>query len=70
MKAIVHEGFGSPDILRCKDIEKPTLGENEVSIKVCAASISPLDWKLMKGDPVPRSHTAGVRQTKDQKARC
>jgi NADPH:quinone reductase-like Zn-dependent oxidoreductase len=51
MKAIVHEGFGSPDILRCQDMEQPTPGENEVLIKVRAASINPLDWKLMKGGP-------------------
>jgi NADPH:quinone reductase-like Zn-dependent oxidoreductase len=51
MKAIVYEGFGSPDILRCQDIEKPTPGANEVLIKVRAASVNPLDWKLMKGGP-------------------
>jgi NADPH:quinone reductase-like Zn-dependent oxidoreductase len=51
MRAIVYEGFGSPDILRCQDIEKPTPKENEVLIKVRAASINPLDWKLMKGGP-------------------
>jgi NADPH:quinone reductase-like Zn-dependent oxidoreductase len=51
MKAIVYEGFGSPDILRCQDIERPVPGENEVLIKVHAASINPLDWKLMKGGP-------------------
>ena len=51
MKAIVYEGFGSPDILRCQDIEKPTPGESKVLIKVRAASINPLDWKLMKGGP-------------------
>jgi NADPH:quinone reductase-like Zn-dependent oxidoreductase len=51
MKAVVYEGFGSPDILRCQDIEKPTPGENELLIKVRTASINPLDWKLMKGGP-------------------
>src|SRR5437588_1234241 len=51
MKAVVYEGFGAPDILRCQDIEKPTPGESEVLIKVRAASINPLDWKLMKGGP-------------------
>ena len=51
MKAIVYEGFGSPDILQCQDIEKPTPRENEFLIKVRAASINPLDWKVMKGGP-------------------
>ena len=52
MKAIVYEGFGSPDILRCPDLEKPAPREDEILIKVRAASINPLDWKLMKGGPL------------------
>lgn len=51
MKAIVYRNFGSPDILRCEEIEKPTPRDDEVLIKVRAASVNPLDWKLMKGGP-------------------
>jgi NADPH:quinone reductase-like Zn-dependent oxidoreductase len=51
MKAIAYEGFGSPGILRYQDIEKPRPGDNEVLVKIRAASINPLDWKLMKGGP-------------------
>jgi NADPH:quinone reductase-like Zn-dependent oxidoreductase len=51
MKAVVYRNFGSPDILRCEEIEKPAPGDNEVLVKVRAASINPLDWKLMKGGP-------------------
>ncbi len=51
MKAIVYRNFGSPDILRCEEIDKPSLGDNEVLIRVHAASVNPLDWKLMKGGP-------------------
>jgi NADPH:quinone reductase-like Zn-dependent oxidoreductase len=51
MKAIVYRDFGSPDILRCEEIDKPIPGDNEVLIKVRAASVNPLDWKLMKGGP-------------------
>ena len=51
MKAIVYQGFGSPDILRFEEIDKPTPADNEVLIKVRAASVNPLDWKLMKGGP-------------------
>jgi NADPH:quinone reductase-like Zn-dependent oxidoreductase len=51
MKAIVYQEFGSPDILRCEEIDKPVPGDNEVLIKVRAASVNPLDWKLVKGGP-------------------
>src|SRR5271167_4403130 len=51
MKAIVYQGFGSFDILRCEEIDKPIPGDDEVFIKVRAASVNPLDWKLMKGGP-------------------
>jgi NADPH:quinone reductase-like Zn-dependent oxidoreductase len=51
MKAIVYRNFGSPDVLECLDIEKPTPADGEVLIKVRAASVNPLDWKMMKGGP-------------------
>jgi NADPH:quinone reductase-like Zn-dependent oxidoreductase len=51
MKAVVYQGFGSPDILGYQDIDKPTCGDNEVLVKVRAASVNPLDWKVMKGGP-------------------
>ena len=52
MKAIVYQNFGSPDVLECQDIEKPTPADDEVLIKVRAASVNPLDWKLMKRGPL------------------
>jgi len=52
MKAIVYQDFGSPDVLECQDIEKPTPADDEVLIKVRAASVNPLDWKMMKGGPI------------------
>jgi NADPH:quinone reductase-like Zn-dependent oxidoreductase len=51
MKAIVYQNFGSPDILRCEEINKPVPGDNEVLIEVRAASVNPLDWKVMKRGP-------------------
>lgn len=52
MKAIVYQNFGSPDVLEYQEIEKPVPGDDEVLIKIRAASINPLDWKLMKGGPL------------------
>ena len=51
MQAIVHREFGSPDVLRFEEVEKPVTGAGEVLIRVRAASGNPLDWKLMKGKP-------------------
>jgi NADPH:quinone reductase-like Zn-dependent oxidoreductase len=52
LKALVYRNFGSPENLRCEEVEKPAPGDNDVLIKVRAASVNPLDWKLMKGGPL------------------
>ncbi len=51
MKAIVLHNYGSPDVLKCEETEKPAPGDNEVLIRVRAASVNPLDWRLMRGEP-------------------
>lgn len=51
MKAIVHYEYGSPDVLRYEDIEKPVAGENEVLIRVRAASVNPLDLSSLQRVP-------------------
>lgn len=51
MKAIVYTEYGSPDVLQLKEVEKPTPKENEVLVKVQAASANPADWHLMRAEP-------------------
>lgn len=51
MKAIVYREFGPADVLNLEDVEKPVPKDDEVLIKVRAASINPLDWRLMHGKP-------------------
>lgn len=51
MKAIVYHEHGSADVLKLEDVPKPVPKDNEVLIKVYAASINPLDWRLMRGEP-------------------
>ncbi len=51
MKAIVYETHGSPDVLKCEEIAKPAPGDDEVLLKVRAASLNPLDSHLMHGGP-------------------
>lgn len=51
MKAIIYSRFGSPDVLKCEEIEKPLPGDKEVLVRVHAASANPLDWKVLSGGP-------------------
>ncbi len=51
MKAIVYTEYGSPDVLQLKDVAKPTPKENEVLVKIHAASANPADWHLMRAEP-------------------
>jgi NADPH:quinone reductase-like Zn-dependent oxidoreductase len=65
MKAIVYHHYGSPDVLKCEEIEKPSAGDNEVLIKVRAASVNPLDGGVMKGRPYIARILYGLRKPKD-----
>lgn len=51
MKAIVYRSYGPPDVLRLEEIEKPVPGDDQVLIRVRAASVNPLDWHFMRGTP-------------------
>ena len=49
MKAITYSKYGSPDVLELKEVEKPSPRDNEVLIRVRAASINSWDWDLLTG---------------------
>ena len=51
MQAIVFEKYGPPDVLELKEIEKPNPEDDEVLIKVHAASVNSWDWELLRGTP-------------------
>ena len=52
MKAAIHTRYGLPDeVVRIADVEKPTPKDDEVLIKVRAASVNPMDVGIMKGKP-------------------
>jgi NADPH:quinone reductase-like Zn-dependent oxidoreductase len=51
MKAIICTQYGPPDLLQFKEMATPVPKDNEVLIKLCAAAVNPLDWRLMRGQP-------------------
>jgi NADPH:quinone reductase-like Zn-dependent oxidoreductase len=67
MKAILFTEYGSPDVLQFRDVEKPIPSDNEVLIKVHAASANPLDWHSMRGAPFIARVEFGLQKPRDPK---
>src|SRR6266849_5788958 len=67
MKAIVYYDYGSPDVLKCEEIAKPTAGDDEVLIEVRAASVNPVDWHFIRGTPYILRTMTGLRKPKDKR---
>ncbi len=67
MKAIVQDKYGSPDaVLELREIDKPVIGDDEVLVRVRAASVHPDVWHVVTGRPyVLRLMGAGVLRPKN-----
>lgn len=50
MKAIVLTGYGDVDCLELRDVPEPHPTAGELKVRVAAASINPIDWKIRRGD--------------------
>jgi NADPH:quinone reductase-like Zn-dependent oxidoreductase len=50
MKAIICPKYGSPDVLQLREVEKPTPKEDEVLVRIHAASVNMYDWHLLTAD--------------------
>ncbi|PYS91418.1 MAG: alcohol dehydrogenase [Acidobacteria bacterium] len=64
MKAIVCHNYGPPDVLKLEEVGRPTAGDDEVLIKVRAASVNPID-RLIRGRPYIIRAMTGLRKPKD-----
>src|SRR5437763_10292447 len=65
MKAIVRSQYGSPDVLRLQDIDRPEPGDDEIMVRVHAASVNPYDWHMMTGLPYLARLSAGLRRPRN-----
>src|SRR5215210_7523025 len=65
MKTIVQDEYGSPDVLKLRDIGKPETEDNEVLVHVHAAGVNPGDWAIMSGLPYIARPVYGLRKRKN-----
>ncbi len=52
MKAVVYHEYGSPDVLRLRDVDRPLEQDHDVLVKVHAASVNQWDWDFVRGRPL------------------
>jgi NADPH:quinone reductase-like Zn-dependent oxidoreductase len=64
MKAIVHDRYGSADVLEFRDVEDPAVGEDDVLVRVRAAGCGPDVWHVMSGRPYFARLVLGLRRPK------
>jgi len=66
MEAIAQDRYGSSEVLGSQDIDPPSIGDDEVLVRVRAASIHVGDWILMTGSPFVMRLVTGLRKPKDR----
>lgn len=67
MKSAVYNRYGPPDVVEIAEVEKPVPKDDEVLIKVRAASVNPYDWHFMRGKPYPLRIVVGLRQPRERR---
>jgi len=65
MKAIVQDRYGSSEVLRARDVGKPSVGAGDVLVRVEAASIHVGDWIVMTGSPFVMRFATGLSRPKN-----
>jgi len=66
MKAVVFTKYGSPDVLELREVEKPTPRDDQVLIRVHAASLNDWDWGALQGTPFMNRLLFGLFHPKKQ----
>jgi len=60
MRAVVYRCYGPPEVLELAAIPRPVPADNEVLVRISAASVNPLDWHYMRGEPYLMRLLAGI----------
>ncbi|WP_194977005.1 NAD(P)-dependent alcohol dehydrogenase [Aquiflexum lacus] len=66
MKAFTKTTYGGPEVLRLEEVEKPTLKEDHLLVKVYANSANPADWHILRGKPFFARFSFGLFKPTDK----
>jgi NADPH:quinone reductase-like Zn-dependent oxidoreductase len=66
MQAAVRDRYGSPDVIEIREIDKPVAADDEVLVRVRAASVNPADWYSVTGTPYIGRPQTGLLKPKEQ----
>src|SRR5215467_2554788 len=61
MKAIISRRYGPPDVLELRDVDTPVPNDDQLLVRIHAASVNPQDWHLVTGTPYIARPTFGWR---------
>ena len=64
MKAIQYHVYGPPDVLSLEDVPVPALADEDILVRVRAASVNPLDFHYLRGTPYPVRAITGLSKPK------
>jgi NADPH:quinone reductase-like Zn-dependent oxidoreductase len=62
MRAVVHDRYGPPDVLRLEDVEPPVPKDDEIRVRIHATTVSRTDCALREGVPLVARVTTGLRR--------
>jgi len=65
MNAFTRTKYGGPEVLHLEDVEKPSLKDGHLLVKVAANSVNPVDWHILRGKPFPARFAFGLFKPKD-----
>lgn len=66
MKAMVYHDYGTPDVLKLQEMDRPTVKDSDVLVKVIASSVNWIDWHFLTGSPFMARVLAGLFKPKNQ----
>jgi len=66
MKAFTKTKYGGPEILQLEEVEKPSIKDDHILVKVEANSANPADWHILRGEPFFARFSFGLLKPKDK----